>query len=110
MGVGSLVLLEVLKVAHDSEWGSPSFSQAKTKSNQLSFLSYFRNLNKQLKQKPSPMPKINEMLLKLEGLSMLRHLIETWDTFISELAKTKVIDVRSFSCGENIVKISTNGS
>ena len=25
------------------------------------------NINKQLKQKPCPMPKINEMLLKLEG-------------------------------------------
>ena len=27
----------------------------------------FRNLNKQLKRKPYTMPKINEMLLKLEG-------------------------------------------
>ena len=31
------------------------------------FLSDFRNLNKQLKCKTYPMPKINEMLLKLEG-------------------------------------------
>ena len=31
------------------------------------FLSGFRNLNKQLKRKPYPMPKINEILLKLKG-------------------------------------------
>ena len=33
----------------------------------VSFLSEFRNLNKQLKQKPYPITKINEMLLKFEG-------------------------------------------
>ena len=37
------------------------------KSNWVRFISDFRNLNKQLKQKPYPMPKNNEMLLKLEG-------------------------------------------
>ena len=31
------------------------------------FLNDFRNLNSQLKHKPYPMPKISEMLLKLEG-------------------------------------------
>ena len=30
-------------------------------------ISYFRNLNKQLNPKPYSMPKINEILLKLEG-------------------------------------------
>ena len=39
----------------------------KHKTNQVRFLSDFRNLNKQLKRKPYPMSKINEMLLKLEG-------------------------------------------
>ena len=33
----------------------------------MSFLSDFRNLNKKLKQKPYPFPKINEMLLELDG-------------------------------------------
>ena len=66
MEVERLVLLEVLEVADDSEWGSPSFAQPKSKSN-LVFLSDFSNLNKQLKRKPYPMPKINEILLKLEG-------------------------------------------
>ena len=49
------------------EWGDPSFAQPKPKSNQVRFISDFRNLNKQLKHKPYPMPNINEMLLKLEG-------------------------------------------
>ena len=50
-----------------SEWRDPSFAQPKPKSKQLCFLSDYRNLNKQLKQKTYPMPKINEMLLKLKG-------------------------------------------
>ena len=37
------------------------------KQNRVCFLSDIRNLNKRIKQKPRPMPKINEMLLKLEG-------------------------------------------
>ena len=52
---------------NDAEWGAPSFAQPKPKSHQIRFISDFRNLNKQLKQKPCPMPKTNEMLLKLEG-------------------------------------------
>ena len=52
---------------NDSEWGAPSFSHPKPISNLVRLLNYFRNINKQLKQKPYPMPKVNEMLLKLEG-------------------------------------------
>ena len=62
-----LVLMGALEVSNDSEWGDPKFSQPKTKSKQVRFLSGFRNLNKQLKNKPYPMPIINEMLLKLQG-------------------------------------------
>ena len=65
--VQRLVLLGVLELANDSKWGSPSFTQPKPKSNQVNFLSDFKNLNKKLKCKPYPMPNINEMLLKLEG-------------------------------------------
>ena len=65
--VEHLVLLGLLEAANDSEWGSLSFDQPKPKSNHVRFLSDSRNLNTQLKQKSYPMPKINEMLLKLEG-------------------------------------------
>ena len=45
----SLVLLRALEVANYSEWGGPSFDQPTYKSNRVSFLSDFRNLNKQFK-------------------------------------------------------------
>ena len=62
-----LVLLGVLGVENYLEWGAPSFSQPKPQSNLLRFLSNFRNLNKKLKLKSYPMPKIIDMLLKLES-------------------------------------------
>ena len=62
--VERLVLLVLLNVANDSEWGDQSFAQPKPKSNRVRLLSDFRDLNKQLNQKPYPMPKTNEMLLK----------------------------------------------
>ena len=65
--VECLALLGVLEVANDSEWGALSFAQHKPKSNQVRFISGFRNINKKLRRKPHPMPKINEMLLELEG-------------------------------------------
>ena len=39
----------------------------KPKTNQVLCLSGFRNLNKKLKRKPYSMPKMNGILLKLEG-------------------------------------------
>ena len=47
--------------------GSALFYQPKAKTNRVRFLSDFCNLNRQLKRKPYPMPKIREMLLNLEG-------------------------------------------
>ena len=62
-----LVLLRFIERENTLEWGSPYFTQSRPKTNRVSFLSEFRNLNKQLKHQPYTMPKINEMLLKLEG-------------------------------------------
>ena len=62
-----LFLLGVLEIANDPEWGSPPFAKHKPKSNQVLLLRDFRNINKKLNQKPYPIPKINEMLLKSEG-------------------------------------------
>ena len=69
-----LVLLGILERANDSEWGAPSSSQPKPKANNVRFIDGFRNLNKQLKQIPYPMPKINEMLLNLEGFQYSKSL------------------------------------
>ena len=60
--VERLVLMEVLEAANDSERGSPSFAKPNSTTNRVHFLSDFRNLNKQLKRKPYPITKSNEML------------------------------------------------
>ena len=52
--------------SNDSEWVSPYLSQLKPKTNCVQFLSDFRNLNRQINCKPYKMPKISELLLKLE--------------------------------------------
>ena len=59
--------LGVIDEENYSEQGAPSFAQTKAKTNFVRFLSDFQNLNRQLKRKPYPMPKISEMLLNLEG-------------------------------------------
>ena len=66
--VERLLLLGVLQIANYSEWGYPSFAQAKPKSNIVGFISDFSNINKQLKRNQYLMPKVDEMLLKLEGM------------------------------------------
>ena len=50
--VDNSVILGVLELASDSEWGAPSFAELKPKSNQVRLLSDTSNINKQLKQKP----------------------------------------------------------
>ena len=65
--VKRLVSLGVIKHSNESEWGEPYFPQPKAKTNRLILLSNFRNLNRKLKRKTYPKPKIREMLLKLEG-------------------------------------------
>ena len=60
-----LVSLGVHEESNDSEWGAPLFSQPKAKTNRVRFLSDFWNLNRQLKHKPYPIPKIREIRLNL---------------------------------------------
>ena len=43
------------------------FAQPKAKTNQIRILGDFRKLNRQLKRKPYPMPKIRELILNLES-------------------------------------------
>ena len=57
-----LVLLGVLEI-----FNNPESAKLKPKPDQVRILSDFININKQLKRKTHPVPKINEMLLKLEG-------------------------------------------
>ena len=63
--VERLVKLGVFEEANNSELGAPYFDQPKPKTNCVGSPSDFQNLNRQLKRKPYPMPKIREMLLNL---------------------------------------------
>ena len=58
----------VLRKINHSEWGAPTFIQPK-KNGTIRFLSDFRELNKRIKRKPYPLPKIQDLLLNLEGFT-----------------------------------------
>ena len=64
--VDRLVEIGVLKCINNSEWAAPTFIIPK-KNRTVRFISDFRELNKRIKRKPFPIPKIQDLLLKLEG-------------------------------------------
>jgi transposase InsO family protein len=64
--VDRLCDIGVLKKVNRSEWAAPSFIIPK-KDMTVRFISDFRELNKRIKRTPFPIPKIQELLLKLEG-------------------------------------------
>ena len=59
--------LGFLEKANKSKRVARSFTQPQLKNNCVGSLSDFRNLNRQIKSKPYPIPKIREMLLNLKG-------------------------------------------
>ena len=65
-----LVQMGVLEEANESEWGAPSFAQAKAKTNWIRSLRGFRNLNRQLKRKPYPIPKIRKIFKYATSLDL----------------------------------------
>ena len=66
--VERLVQIGVLKKVNRSEWAAPTFIIPK-KDGTVRFLSDFRELNKRIKRQPFPLPKIQDLMLKLEGFS-----------------------------------------
>jgi hypothetical protein len=58
--------LGVLKKVNRSEWAVPTFIIPK-KDGTVRFISDFRQLNLRIKRKPYPIPKIHDLLLKLDG-------------------------------------------
>jgi hypothetical protein len=63
----------VLKKVNRSKWAAPTFIVPK-KDGSVQFISDFRKLNKRIKQKPYPIPKIQDLLLKLEGFQFATSL------------------------------------
>ena len=68
MEVERLCKIGVLKKVNRSEWAAPTFIIPK-KDGSVRFISDFRELNKRIKRKPFPIPKIQDMLLNLEGFA-----------------------------------------
>ena len=66
MEIDRLCKLGILKKVNRSEWAAPSFIIPK-KDNTVRFINDFRELNKRIKRIPYPIPKIQDVLLKLEG-------------------------------------------
>ena len=61
-----LCKLGVMRKVNRSEWGFPAFTIPK-KDNTLRSIADLRELNKRIKRKPFPIPKIQDILQKLEG-------------------------------------------
>ena len=68
MEVERLCEVGVLKKVNRSEWAAPTFIIPK-KDGTVRFISDFRELNKRIKRKPFPIPKIQDLMLKLEGFT-----------------------------------------
>ncbi|MGH7974221.1 MAG: reverse transcriptase/ribonuclease H family protein, partial [bacterium] len=64
--VERLVSIGVLEKCGPSEWASPTFIIPK-KNGTVRFISDFRQLNARLKRKSFPLPKISDLMQKLEG-------------------------------------------
>ena len=61
-----LCSIGVLKKINKSQWGAPTFLIPK-KDGTVRFISDFRELNKRIKRQPYPIPKIQNLLMNLEG-------------------------------------------
>ena len=66
--VERLCQIGVLKKVNRSEWAAPTFIIPK-KDGTVRFISDFRELNKRIKRKPFPIPKIQDLMMKLEGFT-----------------------------------------
>ena len=64
--VNILIKIGVLQRKNNSKWAPPTFIIPK-KNETIRFISDFRALNKKIKRKSFPFPKIQDLLLKLEG-------------------------------------------
>ena len=62
-----LLILGIINQTNDSDGVDLYFALSKANTNWVQLLGYLRNLNRQLKRKPYPMPKILDMLSKSEG-------------------------------------------
>ena len=65
--IARLIKFKVLRKIHDSEWGMPAFIIPKKDGVTVRSIADLRELNKRIRRKPFPIPKIQDLLLKLEN-------------------------------------------
>ena len=58
--------LKIIKKVNRSQWGAPTFLIPK-KDSTVRFISDLREVNKRILRQPYPIPKIQDLLLRLEG-------------------------------------------
>jgi hypothetical protein len=63
-----LIKIGLLKRVNCSEWAFPSFIIPK-KDHTVRFINDLRELNKRIRRVPFPLPKIQDLLLKMEGFT-----------------------------------------
>jgi hypothetical protein len=63
-----LIKIGALKLDHESEWAAPTFVQPR-KTGDVRILTDFRKLNKAICREPFPLPKISDLLQKLQGFT-----------------------------------------
>jgi len=71
--IARLISFGVLRKVNRSEWACPMFT-IKKPDGSLRSLADLRELNKRIKRKPFPLPKINDMLQRLEGFFLATSL------------------------------------
>ena len=82
--VQQLVEFGVLHKVNTSEWACPMFTIPKP-DKLLRSLADLRELNKRIKRKPFPIPKINDLLQKLEGFYLATSLDLNMGYFLIKL-------------------------
>ncbi len=87
MEIQRLVDAGVLKERNRSTWAAPTFIIPK-KDKTVRFISDFRELNKRIKRKPFPLPKIQDIMLKLEGFQYATSLDLNMGYYHIELSPT----------------------
>ena len=65
--VERMIKYKVLRKISDSEWGMPAFIIPKKDGITVRSIADLQELNKRIKRKPFPIPKIQDLLLKLEN-------------------------------------------
>jgi hypothetical protein len=99
-----------LKESEPKQMGSTHLSNTK-KDARVQFISNFCELNKRIKQKPYPIPKIQDLLLKLEGFQYAMTLdlnMGYYHIKLSPFGKCLCTIVTPF--GEIQIPMSTYGS